>query len=156
VFSKIILCLLAAGMVFLLVQSIMLKTFGVTTNATVYYARQEELRNEDDHYDPTRFELSYRYTVDGETYEGKSTMYFEQGYVTEMGADGKEIPKTAVVRYLPSIPRWSEIVSVPGGKHGSHLMENSLGWIGVGLLVLIIVAMIIRTRRARKKAEAEK
>ena len=83
VFSKIILCLLAVGLVFLLVQSIMLKTFGVTTNATVYYARQEELRNEDDHYDPTRFELSYRYTVDGETYEGKGTMYFEYGYVTE-------------------------------------------------------------------------
>jgi len=155
VFSKIILCLLAVVVVFLLVQSIMLKTFGVTTNATVYYARQEELRNEDDHYDPTRSELSYRYTVDGKTYEGKNTMYFEHGYVTEMGADGKEIPKTAVVRYLPSIPRWSEIVSVPGGKHGSNLIVGSFGWIGFGLLVMILAVMIIRTRRARKKAKAE-
>ena len=117
VFSKIILCLLAAGMVFLLVQNIMLKTFGVTINAVVYNAQQQKIRSIDDRRDPTRFELSYRYTVAGETYEGKETMYFEYGYVTEMGADGKPVPKTAVVRYLPSIPRWSEIVSVPGGRH---------------------------------------
>jgi len=115
-FGKVILCLLGLGTVFLLVQSILLKTYGVTTSAVVYQAEQQERRDMDDRRDPTRFELSYRYTVEGETYEGKGTMYFENGYVTEMGVDGKPIPKTAVVRYLPSIPRWSEIISVPGGK----------------------------------------
>jgi len=119
VFSIVVLCLVGLIMVFLMIQSVLLKNFGVTTDAIVYYAQQQTSRDEDDRYDPTRFELSYRYTVDGKTYEGKSTMYFENGYVTEMGTDGKEIPKTAVVRYLPAVPRWSEIVSVPGGKSSS-------------------------------------
>ena len=156
VFGKIVLCIVGLCLVFMLVQSVLLKTLGMITDGVVYYARQQTSRDEDDRYDPTRFELSYRYTVDGRTYEGKSTMYFEYGYVTEMGADGKEIPKTAVVRYLPAVPGWSEIVSVPGGKSSSTFMSNPIVWIGFGLLALILVAVVIHTRRLSKKVEMEK
>ena len=138
-------------MVFLLVQSILLKTYGVITSAVVYQAEQQEKRNMDDRRDPTRFELSYRYTVEGETYKGKSTMYFEHGYVTEMGVDGKPIPKTAVVRYLPSIPRWSEIVSVPGGKNSSYFMGIPTGLLIVGILALALAAVLIHHRCAQQK-----
>ena len=155
VFGKVILCLLGVFAVFLFVQNILLSAFGVNTSAVVYRAEQQQFRDTDDRYDPTRFELSYRYTVDGATYEGKDTMYFEYGYVTEMGVDGKEIPKTAVVRYLPSVPSWSKIVSVPGGKHSPQLMENPLSWLGFGLLVLLIVVMVNRGRRLRKQMESE-
>jgi len=154
VFGKIMLVLLGLCAVFLLVQSVLLSAFGVNTTAVIYNAEQQNYRFTDDRYDPTRFELSYRYTVSGETYEGKSTMYFEYGYVTEMGADGKEIPKTAVVRYFPPIPGWSNIVSVPGGKHDSHLMKNPFGWLGLGLLVLLIAVMVIRGRRLRKRRKS--
>jgi len=133
------------------VQSILLKAYGVTTSAVVYQAEQQEQRDMDDRRDPTRFELSYRYTVGSETYEGKSTMYFEYGYVTEIGVDGKPIPKTAVVRYLPSIPRWSEIVSVPGGKQSSYFLGIPTGLLIVGILALAFAAVMIHHRRVRRK-----
>jgi len=126
VFGKIVLCLVGLCLVFLVTQSVLLKAFGVTTEGVVYDARQQKMRDDEDRYDPTRFELRYRYTVDGKTYEGKSTMYFENGYVTEIDADGKEMQKTAVVRYLPVIPKWSEIVSVPGGKGKSTFWGFSI------------------------------
>ena len=155
VVGKLVLCLLGLGLLFLLVQGILLKAYGVNTNAEVYRAEQKEAerRGDEIRLDPTRFEISYRYSVAGETYEGRDTLYFERGYVTEMGADGKPVPKTAVVRYLPSVPRWSEIVSVPGGKHSSHLTKNPLGWIGLVLLALIFAAVIRHNRRARKTAD---
>jgi len=138
-------------MVFLLVQSMLLKTYGVTTSAVVYQAEQEVKRDVDDRLDPTRFELSYRYAVEGETYEGKGTMYFEHGYVTEMGADGNPIPKTAVVRYLPSVPRWSEIVSVPGGKNSSYFMGVPTVLLIVVVLALALAAVLVHHRRVRRK-----
>ena len=159
VFQKIVLFLLAICVIFMLVQSILLKNFGVTVNAEIYSVVQKEYINSSDKEelsDPTRFELSYRYTVDGKTYESKGTMYFQYGYVVEVEADGKSIPKTAVVRYFPPIPSWSEIVSVQGGKHGSHLTGTPFGWIVVVIFVLMLVIMLIRNRRIRKRMKSER
>jgi len=151
VFGKVTLCLLGLGMVFQSVRSILLKNFGVTTPAVVYRAEQQEKRDVDDRSDPTRFELSYRYKAEGETYEGSGTMYFEYGYVTEMGTDGKPIPKTAVVRYLPSIPSWSEIVSVPGGRNSSYTMGIPNDTLIVVILALVFAAVLIHHRIVRRK-----
>jgi len=150
VFGKFILCLLGLATVFLSVRNILLKNFGVTTSAVVYRAEQQERRDMDDRRDPTRFELSYRYTAEGETYEGKDTMYFEYGYVTEMGTDGKPIPKIAVVRYLPSVPRWSEIVSVPGGRNSSYFMGVPADLLIFGILATALAAVLIHHRRVRR------
>ena len=137
-------------LVIVLTQSMLLSVFGVNTTAVVYQTGRKEYTSDDDQYDQTRFELGYRYTVAGETYEGSDTMYFVNGYVTQTGADGKPVPKTAVVRYLPSVPRWSRIVSVPGGKRGSNPMNEPFGWLGVVLLILMLAVVRIR-RRARKR-----
>ena len=150
--GKLLMCMVGLCLAFLLVQGMLLKAYGVNTTAVVYRAEQKEAERYGDEIrlDPTRFELSYRYSVTGKTYEGRDTLYFERGYVTEMGVDGKPVPKTAVVRYLPSVPSWSEIVSVPGGKHSSHLDKNPFAWLGLLLLVLIFAVAVLHNRRARK------
>jgi len=153
VFGKIMLCVVGLCLLLLLTQSVLLSVFGANTNGVVYDAKQIQLRNSTDRHNPTRFELSYRYTVSDKTYESKDTMYFEYGYVVEAGADGKSIPKTTAVRYLPAFPQWSRIESVSGGKHTSHLMENPFGWLGLILLAVLTAVMIIHNRRARKKAK---
>jgi hypothetical protein len=156
VFRKIMLCLVGLCLVFLPTRSVLLTMFGATTQAVVYNAEQQELRNSTDRHDPTRWELSYRYTVSGKTYESKDTMYFEYGYTVEIDVDGKGIPKTAVVRYLPAVPHWSRIESVSGGRHVSHLMENPFGWLGPILLVMLLAGMIIRNRHTRKIMNSER
>ena len=157
VFGKVTTYLVMLLLAFMLVQSMLLSWFGVTTTAVVYNAEQKEYMDTmDNRLDPSRFELSYRYRVSDKTYEGTDIMYFQYGYVPEMGADGKEIQKTAVVRYFPPIPGWSEIVSVPGGKSNSHLAESPLGWFGFVLLALMFAVVVIRARRARKRIKSER
>jgi len=80
-------------------------------------------------------------------------MYFEYGYVTEMGADGKDIPKTAVVQYFPPIPGCRNVVSVPGGRHDSHFVKSPFGWLGLGLLTLLIAVIVIHGRRMWKRTK---
>ena len=156
VFGKVTTYLVMLLLAFMLVQSMLLSWFGVTTTAVVYNAEQKEYMDTmDNRLDPSRFELSYRYRVSDKTYEGTDIMYFQYGYVTEIGTDGKEIPKTAVVRYFPPVPSWSEIVSVPGGKYNSYLLKTPLDWFCLVLLVLLIAFFIIRGRRARKRIRSE-
>lgn len=120
-FFDVLFFFLGLLLIFLGIGHVALFAIGETVTAEVYeVAQQAMVQNDASTRNPSRYTLSYRFTVEGASYSGHVTRVFE---------GGSQMKSTMKVRYLPFWPH------VNHEDQGSVALQGLLS-IGVGILVI--------------------